>query len=128
MAGYAAPTDEAKRLRRKLAFTDYVITELRERAVRYAQILELSKQNIVYLLSTDETPDNVRAALSLGVLKVLAKSGRDGKSLIERAVDEDAKEQDPRMIAQRLIAATTPAPSAPLPQDPPIIDAEVTEA
>ena len=127
LAGYRDPTAAGKHLRSKQQFTDFVLAHLRDKVVRYHQILELSKQNIVFLLSDDETPDNVRATLSLGVLRVLAKSGRDGKSLIERALDEDKVEADPRTIAARLIAATTPTPTDPLPGSPTVIDAEVIQ-
>lgn len=119
--GYRDPIDAGKHLRRKQAFTDFVIAHMREKVVRYHQMLELSKQNLVYLLSSDETEDKVRAQVSLGVLRILAKTGRDGKSLIERALDEDKIEADPRTIAQRLIAATT-APA--LPGAPMVIDVE----
>ena len=122
MAGYAEPHASARRLRSRQAFTDFVITKLRGKAVLYHQILELSKQNIVYLLQSDDTPHNTRAVLALGVLRLLAKSGRNGKSLIESAMDEDKHETDPRVIAERLLTAAS-APE--IPGQPQVIDAEV---
>lgn len=128
LAGYAEPVTEAKRLRAKQKFTDFVLRGMREKVVRYHEMLELSKQNIVYLLSSDDTDEKTRAAVALGVLRVLAKTGRDGKTLIERALEEDKTEADPRVLAQRLIASAT-APLAPeLPGAPQVItiDAEET--
>jgi phage terminase small subunit len=119
-AGYRDPRDAGKALRRSDSFTDYVMAHMRGKIVRYHEMLELSKQNIIYLLGTDETDDRVRAHLALGVLKVLAKSGKDGKTLIERAMDEDKVEADPRTIAARLLSAAVPAP--PLPGEPDVID------
>ena len=127
LAGYRDPISAGKHLRRKLAFTDFCLAHMREKMVRYHEILELAKRNIVFLLSDDDTPEHVRGTLSIGVLRVLAKAGRDGKSLIERALDEDKVEADPRTIAARLIAATTPTPVDPMPGSPTVIDAEVIQ-
>lgn len=124
-AGYQDPRGAAKDLRRMQPFTDYVIAHLRGKVVRYHEILELSKQNVVYLLSTDETEDKVRATLALGVMRILAKAGKDGKSLVDRALDEDKAEADPKTIAQRLLAHGVPAPA--LPGAPVVIDVEPIE-
>ena len=124
-AGYQDPKGAAKDLRKVQPFTDYVISHLRGKVVRYNEILELSKQNIVYLLSTNETEDKVRATVALGVLRIIAKAGKDGKSLVDKALDEDKSEADPKTIAQRLIAHGVVAPS--LPGAPVVIDVEPTE-
>lgn len=121
-AGYQDPKGAAKDLRKMQTFTDFVLSRIRGKIVKYHEILELSKQNIVYLLSDDETEDKVRAAVALGVLRVLAKSGKGG-SLIESALEEDKVEADPRTIAQRLLTHGAPA----LPGQPKVIEVEVIE-